>query len=106
SGVHASYFVAHFDGPENLPDDLAHRLNKMIPIDIHVMTAQPCEPNFHARFDELHWGLWDKETSVPLPLDKEQEFLKVVGRDVLCGFREVSVPPPQGCEYQQREFYS
>lgn len=53
SGVHASYFVAHFDGPENLPDDLAHRLNKMIPIDIHVMTAQPCEPNFHARFDAI-----------------------------------------------------
>ncbi|MFM8996158.1 MAG: hypothetical protein ACKOI1_07895 [Bacteroidota bacterium] len=85
------------------------KIEKALENQIAQQTERGHGGSSHAKplwFDKLHWGLWDKETSVPLPLDKEQEFLKVVGRDVLCGFREVSVPPPQGCEYQQREFYS
>jgi tRNA pseudouridine38-40 synthase len=51
AGVHAKFFVAHFDGPETLPTDLAHRLNKMLPSDIHIMSTSICKPDFHARFD-------------------------------------------------------
>lgn len=51
SGVHAKFFVAHFDGPNALPNDIAHRLNKMIPSDIHVLGVAACHPEFHARFD-------------------------------------------------------
>lgn len=51
TGVHAKYFVAHFDGPETLPTDLAHRLNRMVSEDIRILSANPCDPTFHARFD-------------------------------------------------------
>ena len=51
AGVHAKYFVAHFDGPENLPADLGHRLNKMLPADIKIFAVAPCADDFHARFD-------------------------------------------------------
>ena len=51
AGVHAKFFVAHFDGPDGLPSDLSHRLNKIVPGDIHIISVQPCNGDFHARFD-------------------------------------------------------
>ena len=50
AGVHAQYFVAHFDGPETIPHDLAIRLNKMLPPSIGIKKIQPADPTFHARF--------------------------------------------------------
>lgn len=51
AGVHAKFFVAHFDGPDELPADLCYRLNKMLPDDIRIISVQPCSIEFHARFD-------------------------------------------------------
>jgi tRNA pseudouridine38-40 synthase len=51
SGVHASYFVAHFDFQGNVPVDLPYRINKMLPVDIAVFSCNPVDSGFHARFD-------------------------------------------------------
>lgn len=53
AGVHAKYFVAHFDGPENLPNDLDHRLNRMLPNDIQIFAIHGVHDDFHARFDAI-----------------------------------------------------
>jgi len=53
AGVHAQYFVAHFDGPETIPHDLAIRLNKMLPPSIGIKKIQPADPTFHARFSAI-----------------------------------------------------
>lgn len=51
AGVHAKFFVAHFDGPDSLPTDLAYRLNKMLPADVKIISTTTCADDFHARFD-------------------------------------------------------
>jgi len=53
AGVHASYFVAHFDGPENIPKDLATRLNKMLPSSIGIKKITAVNEDFHARFSAV-----------------------------------------------------
>lgn len=53
AGVHASYFVAHFDGPENVPQDLAIRLNKMLPYSIVIQRITAVSDDFHARFSAV-----------------------------------------------------
>lgn len=53
AGVHAKFFVAHFDGPDGMPSDLCHRLNKMLPGDIRIISVDPCSGEFHARFDAI-----------------------------------------------------
>ena len=53
TGVHASYFVAHFDlekpGIKN-PDDLVFKLNGILPEDRAVHAISPVDPKMHARF--------------------------------------------------------
>lgn len=53
AGVHASYFIAHFDGPENIPHDLAIRLNKMLPSGIGIQKITTVSEDFHARFSAV-----------------------------------------------------
>ena len=53
TGVHASYYVAHFDctePPANLKDFVFH-LNSMLPHDIAISHIQPVTDSAHARFD-------------------------------------------------------
>jgi len=49
TGVHAHRYTAHADLPDAHPEDLAYRLNKMLPEAIAIQTAAPCHPNFHAQ---------------------------------------------------------
>jgi len=64
SGVHASYYVAHFDFEGELPKELPYRLNKMLPEDIAIFHCQPVSMDFHARFSavkrsyeyRIHWN--------------------------------------------------
>ena len=53
AGVHAVYFVAHFDGPDNIPIDLDIRLNKMLPNSIGIKKITAVNEDFHARFSAL-----------------------------------------------------
>jgi tRNA pseudouridine38-40 synthase len=53
TGVHASFFVAHFDSRDNaLADDpdLVHKLNRFLPDDIVLKSIRSVSPEMHARF--------------------------------------------------------
>lgn len=54
TGVHASYYVLHFDAGKELDvDQLVYKLNKMLPDDIAVFSAQQVSVDFHARFSAV-----------------------------------------------------
>ena len=56
SGVHAPYFVAHFDSMhDNLHQEkeLLRKLNQMLPKDISILALTKMHPEAHARFDAL-----------------------------------------------------
>ncbi len=50
AGVHALGQVAHVDLPETVAaEGLAEALNARLPADLHVLSAVPADPRFHAR---------------------------------------------------------
>jgi tRNA pseudouridine38-40 synthase len=51
AGVHARAYTAHADLPDQHPNELAYRLNKLLPDAIAIGSLVPCSPTFHARFD-------------------------------------------------------
>lgn len=53
TGVHAKSMFAHFDSDEEIPADLAHRLNRLLPRDISVYEILRVNDEAHARFDAL-----------------------------------------------------
>ncbi len=52
AGVHASFYVAHFDSLSNTADtaDFVYCMNKFLPDDIAIQTIRKVDPEFHARF--------------------------------------------------------
>lgn len=55
TGVHASFYVAHFDTKEAVaePEQLAYKLNRMTGKDIAVFRIYPVAPSLHARFSAI-----------------------------------------------------
>jgi tRNA pseudouridine38-40 synthase len=55
AGVHATGQVAHLDLPPGAPapDELAHRLNRLLPSDLRVPGVRQVPPAFDARFSAL-----------------------------------------------------
>ena len=55
TGVHASYYVAHFDCSQPVADcaKLVYKLNLILPHDIAVSAVTPVADNAHARFDAV-----------------------------------------------------
>lgn len=55
AGVHAVKQVAHFDiEVDNLnPENLAYRLNKILPFDISIKRIYPVRENYHCRFEAI-----------------------------------------------------
>ncbi len=55
TGVHARYFVAHFDVDEtNLnTNDFIFHINQILPFEIAVKNIIPVKPTAHARFDAI-----------------------------------------------------
>ena len=51
TGVHARYYVAHFDLADDLPPNFLNGLNSLLPADIAVYDIQAVDSNAHARFD-------------------------------------------------------
>ncbi|MBQ1694632.1 MAG: tRNA pseudouridine(38-40) synthase TruA [Bacteroidales bacterium] len=51
TGVHAEYYVAHFDANAEIDNKLVDRLNGFLPYDISVFAISHTDENFHARFD-------------------------------------------------------
>lgn len=57
TGVHASYFVAHFDSKQEISlsgsKDLIYKLNEVLPDDIAAANIFGVKPDAHARFSAL-----------------------------------------------------
>lgn len=56
TGVHARMMVAHFDFEGELPiepNQLAYKLNKLLPQDISVQKVEPVDEEMHARFSAI-----------------------------------------------------
>lgn len=75
TGVHASYYVLHFDIDKELDvNQLVYKLNKMLPDDISIFSAREVTADFHARFTALsrtyHYFVHQKKN--PFSLDSLQ----------------------------------
>jgi len=55
TGVHASYYVLHFDTSNEIsePDKLVYHLNRFLPNDIAIQKIRKTSQNFHARFSAV-----------------------------------------------------
>jgi len=55
TGVHASYYIAHFEHSEKIADidNFIFRLNRFLPKDIAIYSIKEVKPNAHARFDAI-----------------------------------------------------
>jgi tRNA pseudouridine38-40 synthase len=51
AGVHARYYVAHFDAEGDLPGTFLQNINGILPSDIAVYTVKAMHVNAHARYD-------------------------------------------------------
>lgn len=51
AGVHARYYVAHFDAEGDIPPAFIHGLNSILPPDIAVYGIRPVHADAHARYD-------------------------------------------------------
>jgi tRNA pseudouridine38-40 synthase len=51
AGVHARYYVAHFDAEGGLPPTFLNGLNSLLPDDIAAHSVQPVASEAHARYD-------------------------------------------------------
>jgi tRNA pseudouridine38-40 synthase len=51
TGVHATYYVAHFDTESVVPDTILRSLNGLLPQDMAAFSVVPVSPTAHARFD-------------------------------------------------------
>jgi len=51
AGVHARYYMAHFDATGDLPPTFLNGLNSLLPDDIAVYDIQPVASTAHARYD-------------------------------------------------------
>lgn len=56
AGVHAQYFVAHFDAKNDLPTSLLNSLNSLLPDDIAIQHIRVVADEAHARFDAFERG--------------------------------------------------
>jgi len=72
--VHATYFVAHFDAGDELPDRFLFRLNQMLPKDIALYKVFPVTDKFHARFSATYRKYVYKTTFIKNPF-REDEML-------------------------------
>ncbi|MFN0013726.1 MAG: tRNA pseudouridine synthase A [Saprospiraceae bacterium] len=53
AGVHARFYVAHFDCDGDLPPTFLNGLNSLLPDDIAIHAAFPVLPDAHARYDAV-----------------------------------------------------
>jgi tRNA pseudouridine38-40 synthase len=71
SGVHARGMVAHFDSERELPLK-AYRegLNRLLPRDVAILSAEPVSAAFHARFSAsgkwYRYSIWNDPVRSPL----------------------------------------
>lgn len=87
TGVHARYYVAHFEAENVLPPTFLNGLNSLLPEDVAVYQCRPVDSGAHARFDafersyEYHVSLrkdpFSTETAWHYPMFAKLEFEKM-----------------------------
>lgn len=82
AGVHARYYVAHFDGPDSLPEPFLFRLNGILPDDISVYQCTAVAPEAHARFDAILRGYVYHITTVKDPFLKGLAWCLPTGKGI------------------------
>ena len=70
--VHSSYFVAHMDAQDELPERFLFRLNQMLPPDIAVYSVFQVSNNFHARFSARYRKYVYKTAYVKDPFKQDE----------------------------------
>ncbi|MFV0591532.1 MAG: tRNA pseudouridine(38-40) synthase TruA [Draconibacterium sp.] len=94
TGVHASYFILHFDLQKPIPAgyDLVYKLNSFLPDDIAVQKCQPVSEEAHARFNATsrtyHYFITNEKDpfsietaycyTLPLDVDKMNEAAQIL----------------------------
>ena len=55
TGVHAKYYIAHFDAPIEIDDEIkfVYQLNRILPFDIAIQSILKVNNQCHARFDAI-----------------------------------------------------
>jgi tRNA pseudouridine38-40 synthase len=56
TGVHARFFIAHFETDSHLPensDDFLYKMNALLPQDIAIQDIYPVKPEAHARYSAI-----------------------------------------------------
>lgn len=53
TGVHAKYYVAHFDTDKTYTKDSINKINNYLPNDIAISAIEECSDDFHARFSAI-----------------------------------------------------
>jgi len=54
TGVHAKFFVAHFDSEKNIiSESIVHSINSFLPDDISLKNIFPVKPSAHSRFSAI-----------------------------------------------------
>jgi tRNA pseudouridine38-40 synthase len=74
TGVHARYYVAHFDFEGTLPDFFFERINKMVGRDISLKKISPVHAEAHARFDAFSRSYEYHITFVKNPFEQETKW--------------------------------
>jgi tRNA pseudouridine38-40 synthase len=79
TGVHASYYVAHFDA-ESLPfvaADLVEKLNRFLSNDIALKSIREVDPEMHARFSAIRrtYQYFISRVKDPFTLDTSYQYL-------------------------------
>jgi tRNA pseudouridine38-40 synthase len=74
TGVHASYYVAHFDYEKPFPNHFLDRVNKMLGQDIALKRLKSVAPEAHARFDASLRSYEYHITAVKNPFTTETEW--------------------------------
>lgn len=97
AGVHARMMVAHFDFPDVDSQQLAYKLNRLLPRDIAVQKVEPVAEDLHARFSAtsrtyryyIHTHkdpfLRDRSCEIHYPLDFA--IMNTAGR-ILCEYED------------------
>ena len=74
AGVHAAYYVAHFDFSGTFPEGFLSRVNKFLPPTISIFGLRQVADEAHARFDAVERGYTYYLTTRKDPFRREQAY--------------------------------
>ena len=92
AGVHASFFIAHFDVEEDLDEgQFIFKMNQLLPHDVSVRDVHPVNADAHARFDAVSrtYEYYITQQKDPFRLDRATYIKKRLSVDLMNQAAEV-----------------